>query len=197
MDLSGQHFSLTELAGALTTVLAIWLTVKESRWCFPTGIVSSLIYAAVFFDPSVRYYSDSFLQLVYILLLVYGWIHWTSGKKKSATLPVTKFTTAQRVLLLLVVLGTSFLLGFGLKKYTPASLPYVDAFTTCMSLAAQWMVARKKIENWHIWIVANVIYVYMYVHKELYITAVLYFVLLILAVAGLKEWKKHLSGSSS
>ena len=197
MHLFGQYFSPLETAGALTTVLAIWLTVKENWLCFPIGIVSSLIYAFVFFDPAVRFYSDAFLQLFYVLLLVYGWIHWTSGKKKSEAIHVTVLTAQQRILLAAVTLAAALLLGFLLKTHTPASLPYLDALTTCMSLAAQWMVARKKIENWMIWIVANVIYVFMYIQKELFITAVLYFVLLILAVAGWKEWKKHLAGATS
>jgi len=192
MHFFGQYFSPLETAGALITVFAIWLTVKESWWCFPIGIVSSLIYAWLFFDPSVRFYSDAFLQLIYVLLLIYGWIHWTSGKKKSEALQVTLLSGPERIFLAVATLTVALVLGYLLKTHTPASLPYMDALTTCMSLAAQWLVARKKLENWMIWIVANILYVYMYVHKELMLTAVLYFVLLILAVAGRKEWKKHM-----
>ena len=197
MEIAGQHFSIAEFIGTLSGLIAVWLTVKENKWCFPIGIISSIVYAYVFFSPSVKYYADAILQIVYVVLLVYGWINWTTRKQNSKALPVTRFILQQQFSFGLIILLSTILIGFLFNKYTDASLPFVDALTTSMSLVAQWMVAKKKIENWHLWIAANLIYVYMYLHKELYITSIFYFVLLILAFAGLKEWKKHLVNSSS
>lgn len=189
MNVYGQHFSALEIAGTLTGLAAVWLTVKENRWCFPLGIVSCILYAFVFFSPGIRFYADATLQLVYVVLLIYGWIYW---KEKRSDLPVTRSGKAERLRsLALIAMGTACI-GYLSRTFTDASLPYIDALTTSASLVAQWMVARKKIENWLLWIVANVIYIGMYIHKDLYVTAVYYFVLLLLAFAGWKEWRKRL-----
>lgn len=193
MDLIHQSITLAELIATITGLIAVWFTIKENRWCFPLGIISSGIYAIIFFSPSVRFYADAFLQLVYVVLLIYGWVLWSPPKPNLEKLTVSKLSSKQRITCSLLLLIATLGIGIFLKAYTDASMPFLDAFTTSLSLIAQWMVARKKIENWHIWILANVLFVYMYVQKDLHITAVYYVVLLILAFAGLWEWKKQLS----
>jgi nicotinamide mononucleotide transporter len=189
MKILGQPFTPLEMAAAGITLLAIWLTVKESKWCFPLGIISCILYAFLFYDPGIRLYADTFLQVFFIVLLVYGWIHW--GDKKTE-LPVTKLNARQWLIILSGIAAGTAGIGYFLKNYTPAAMPYADACSASMSIAAQWMVARKKIDNWPVWIVTNILYVYMYVYKDLYLTAVIYFLLLILAVAGWKKWRMHL-----
>ena len=95
-------------------------------------------------------------------------------------------------LLFLLCIISTIGIGTFFRYNTDASLPYVDALTTSMSLIAQWMIARKKIENWLLWIVADVIYVGMYVFKHLYLTSLLYFIFIILAIIGWQQWKKDL-----
>ena len=190
MNLLGQNLSFLEIAGTITGLVAVWLTVKQNRWCFPLGIISCLLYAWVFFSPGIRFYSDAILQLIYIVLLVYGWIHW---RQRKEDVPVTRSGPSLLKKSFLITLSGTVVIGFVFHTCTDASLPYIDAFTTSLSLVAQWMVAKKKIENWPMWMVANVIYIGMYIHKDLNVTAVYYLILLILAVAGFRNWKNSLT----
>ena len=196
MDFFGQHISPVELTGTVTGLVAVWLTVRENIWCFPIGIVSCLIYAWLFISPGIRYYADALLQLVYVLLLLYGWRTWSGKQPSDGRMAVTALGRTRWLALLPVIAGTAAATGFVFSRYTDASLPYVDGLTTAMSLAAQWMVARKKIDNWAVWIIANIIYLYMYTHKQLYLTSVYYFVLLLLAIDGWIRWRRHLQTSS-
>jgi nicotinamide mononucleotide transporter len=193
MDFFGQQLSAAELTGTLTGLVAIWLTVRENIWCFPTGIVSCGIYAWLFFSPGVRLYADALLQLVYVALLLYGWINWSRPNRDTGRVAVTTFSVPQRLALLPVILLAAAPTGFLFAHYTDASLPYMDGLTTAMSLVAQWMVARKKIDNWAVWIAANILYLYMYLHKGLFLTAVYYFILLLLAIDGWIRWRRHLT----
>ena len=190
IEVLGEQISWLELAGTLFGILGVWLTIKQNIFCFPAGIINVGMYAVLFFQSKL--YSDAALQIIYIILLVYGWMQWKT-KQQQKELPVTK--TEQPLLILIAVLGigATFLLGTFLYSKTDAALPYFDALTTVMSLIAQWMIARKKIENWIIWIVADVIYVGMYIYKELYLTSGLYFIFILLAVKGYVEWKKSLN----
>ena len=189
-ELFQQQVSVSECIGFVFGIAGVWLTIRQNILCFPIGIINVGIYSFIFFNSKL--YSNAVLQLVYIALLIYGWIHWKS-KTASDEFPVTNTNRSLGFVLLIFGVTASIFLGYLMKKTTDAPLPYWDATTTSMSLIAQWMVARKKIENWLLWIVADVIYVGMYVHQSLYLTAVLYFVFLILALKGYLEWKKDMS----
>lgn len=188
-ELFGQQISLWECVGFASGIAGVLLTIKQNILCFPVGIINVAIYSFIFFNSGL--YSNAMLQLIYIAVLAYGWIQW-KNKGGAEEFPVT--ATGRTLSFMLVMTGTAaaVLLGY-LEKTTDAPLPYWDAATTSMSLVAQWMIARKKIENWLLWIAADVIYVWMYLHQSLYLTAVLYFIFLILAVKGYTEWKRALS----
>ena len=194
MELAGQHISAAELAGTLTGLIAVWLTVRENRWCFPIGIASCIIYAIVFFSPGIRYYSDALLQVFYVVLLIFGWASWKPSGTQTLRVTLLRGKEIRSVALFVFVMTLAS--GWTFNTYTDAALPYIDALTTSVSLAAQWMVARKKLENWYLWIAVNVVYVVMYIYKDLYITSFFYFILLLMAIAGAKEWKKHLAHAS-
>ncbi|MBK5284147.1 MAG: nicotinamide mononucleotide transporter [Bacteroidia bacterium] len=183
-----------EIAGTLFGILGVWLTIKQNILCFPAGIINVGLYTFLFFGSKL--YSDAALQIIYIILLVYGWIQW-KHKDRNNESPVSKTEKGPLILLLILGAGAAFFLGTFLYKKTDASLPYLDASTTSMSLIAQWMIAKKKIENWIIWIVADVIYVGMYIYKSLYLTSFLYFIFILLAVKGYAEWKKSLNQKAS
>jgi len=185
-----QQVSVTECIGFVFGIIGVWLTIRQNILCFPAGIVNVGIYSFIFFDS--RMYANALLQLVYLALLIYGWIHWKS-RTASAQFPVTTAGRSLSFILLIIGVTTSILLGYLMKETTDAPLPYWDATTTSMSLIAQWMVARKKIENWLLWVAADVIYVGMYIAQSLYLTAVLYFIFLILAIKGYIEWRKALN----
>ncbi len=187
--LSGQNISGLELLAMLSGILGVWLTIKQSIWCFPIGIVNVALYAWIFFSPEVRLYADSVLQLFYIVLLTYGWWKWKHPPVNKQILIPEFSNFGLLVKLSALVCAGTLIVGWFFNSYTDASLPWLDSFLTSGSLAAQYLIARKKIENWIIWIVVDVIYIPMYIYKGLLLTAVLYAVFLVLAIKGLREWK--------
>jgi nicotinamide mononucleotide transporter len=194
IQLFGEQITFVELTGTVFGILGVWLTVRENILCFPTGIVNVALYAWLFYKSHL--YADALLQIIYILLLIYGWYVWIR-KKNYSELHVTK--SSENLLLFLFILCVISTIGIGtfFSYKTDASLPYVDSFTTSLSLVAQWMIAKKKIENWLVWIVADVIYVGMYVYKHLYFTSFLYLIFIILALIGLQQWKKDIQSVAS
>jgi nicotinamide mononucleotide transporter len=187
----GQQTSWLEIVAMVTGVAGVWLTARQNILCFPVGIVNVALYAWLFFSPGVRLYADALLQCVYVILLLYGWFRW-AGKNGARFQPKSIGAKPAFRVFVLVFSGT-LVLGFFLQKYTDASYPWLDSSLTCASLAAQWMIARKFIENWIVWIVADLIYIPLYVVKQLPLTAALYFLFLILAGLGYSEWKKKLT----
>lgn len=177
-----------ELAGVIFGVVAVWLTVKENILCWPVGLVNVALYVVIFMRAKL--YADMGLQVVYIALLLYGWYAWLHGGKDRAELAVSR--TPARLWLILLIAGTAggVLLGVTLKKSTDASLPYLDSLTTSFSLVAQFMSTRKLLENWIVWIIVDVIYIGIYIAKDLRLTAVLYAIFLVLAVVGYRDWRR-------
>jgi nicotinamide mononucleotide transporter len=182
-----------EIAGFVTGVVAVWLTVRQNVWCWPLGLVNVAIFAVVFYRA--RLYADMGLQGVYFALCLYGWWEWLHGGTAHGPLAVGR--TPPRWALALAGLAAAFAVGLGalLARATDAALPWLDSSLTAGSLAAQYLQARKWIENWWAWLAVDVVYVGMYVFKRLYLTAGLYAVFLGLAVAGLLAWRRALSGS--
>lgn len=182
--------SLLEIIAAIISIFAVYLTTRQKIICFPIGIVSVALYFYIFFEAKL--YADMALQIFYIAMLIYGWYNWLFKKNDNKELKVTKLKKREYPIPLAIVILFTFGLGFLLKNHTDAALPFVDAFTTSLSLFAQWLVAKKKIENWVVWVIADSIYIGMYIYKDLYPTAILYFIFIILAIKGLIEWKKSL-----
>lgn len=195
-ELAGQPLSALEIVGALSGILGVWLTSRRNIACFPIGLLNVTVYAVIFFSPSVRLYADGILQLVFGGLLVYGWREWSSAKEEKQV----HITYLTRTAWLFVVIATSamaLLLGRILYNYTDAAIPQLDAALTAASLAAQWMVARRKIENWLFWIIIDLIYVPVYWQRALPLTALLYFIFLVLAVFGYRSWKRQMTEAYS
>lgn len=184
----GQTTSLTEIIGIVTGLIGVWLTIRQNILCFPVGIINVAVYAFMFSSDGVRLYADSLLQCIYLILLIYGWIHWKKSIKTFNKSVITNYNFSTK---LIVITLTSFiLLSVFLQQFTNASLPWLDSALTVLSLLAQWMIARRWIANWIIWIIVDAVYVPLYIYKGLALTSILYFVFLIMAVKGFLEWKK-------
>ncbi len=183
--------TLFELIAVLVTLAAVWLTARQVIWCWPTALVSVTMYAVVFYQAKL--YADMGLQAVYFALSVYGWWAWLHGGEDRSELKVSLVSWRARAVL--VLLGAVFALGLGtlLHRATDASLPFMDSALTSFSLVAQWLMTRKHLESWIVWIAVDVFYVGMFVMKELYLTAGLYAVFLLLAAVGLAEWRRSMA----
>jgi len=180
-----------EIVAAVFGVVSVFLSVRQNIWSWPTAIVNVGLYIFVFYEAKL--YSDTGLQVIYVVLNVYGWYHWLYGGKNRTELPVTRTRgRVGAVLVGLVALGT-LLIGTLLARNTDAALPWVDSMTTSTSLVAQWMMTRKLLENWLVWVAVDVVYIAMYLNKALYVTAALYLVFLILSAMGYFQWRKALA----
>jgi nicotinamide mononucleotide transporter len=176
-----------EIAGFVLSVLAVWLTARQHLLCWPVGIASVIVYAVVFVD--VKLYSDAGLQVIFAILQVYGWIVWArTGPAPGVQRPIGRTSPAAAALLLLLGSAGTAALGYTMATYTDAALPYWDAGTTAFSLVGQWLTARKAIECWPVWIVVDVVYIGIYVVKDLHLTALLYAIFIGLALYGWWEW---------
>ncbi|MGE5748941.1 MAG: nicotinamide riboside transporter PnuC [Gemmatimonas sp.] len=179
-----------EIVAAVFGVVSVFLSVRQNIWSWPTAIVNVGLYIFVFFESKL--YGDTGLQVVYVVLNAYGWYHWLYGGKNRTELPVSR--TSPRLGAFLIALGAvgTALLGTILARKTDAALPYVDSLTTSTSLIAQWMMTRKLLENWIIWVAVDVIYIGMYIFKHLYPTSGLYLVWLVLSAMGYFQWRTAL-----
>lgn len=186
--------SSLELLAAIVGAISVYLSVRQHIWSWPTAIVNVAIYSVVFYHAKL--YADMGLQVVYAVLSVYGWYMWLHGGQNRTALHVTRTTPRLGALLALIALGGSAALGAVLRFATDAALPFLDSFLSSTSLVAQWMMTRKKLENWLVWIAVDVLYVGMFIYKDLYVTAGLYAVFLVLAVRGYLDWRRSMTASS-
>lgn len=180
-----------EYVAAFFGVVSVYLSVKQNVWSWPTAIVNVGLYAIVF--HASRLYADMGLQVVYVVVSFYGWYQWLYGGKNRTELQVSK--TPRRLAVFLTFIGLSFALVLGtvLHRTTNAALPYMDSLTTSTSLVAQWMMTKKLLENWLVWVAVDVVYIAMFISRSLYVTALLYLVFLILSVVGYRQWKASLN----
>ena len=170
-----------EILGAISILLCVYLTAKENVWCWAVGILGCLAYLVIFYSTGL--YGESFLQLVFIIQSLYGWYYW---KKKENVLEVIKIDSEKFVkhfTLVIVVFNA-------LMYLTP--LGFLDSIITLLSLLATYYLTKKYLESWYLWIVVDILAIYLYFDRGLYVSSVLYVGLLILATIGLLKWKKSL-----
>jgi len=176
-----------ELAGFIATALGIWLTARRLLACWPVVLAADVLYLVVFFHA--RLYSDALLQIFFVAFTLYGWWHWWRGVREEGEVRVAPL--AMSSLLIAVGAGAlgSVLLGL-LMSRVGAALPHLDAALASYSLVGSWWQARKHIASWWLWIVVDLVYVGEYAYKDLWLTAVLYALLVVLAIVGLRDWRR-------
>jgi nicotinamide mononucleotide transporter len=170
------------------------MCVEENVWNFPIGIANNVLFFFLFLKATL--YADMSLQIVYVFLGFQGWYQWLYCGKDRTALKVTHTSVGSAIAL--VVFGIAATVGMReILIRNEDSAPFLDALTTVLSLIAQFLMNWKRLENWYIWIAADVIYIGLYYSRELYLTAVLYALFIVMCVAGLAEWKKVLAASSA
>lgn len=189
----GAPTTWVEVAGFTSGALCVWLVTRQHILNWPIGIANNVFFLMIFTTAGL--YADAGLQLVYVALAAYGWWAWLHGGRERTALPVSRTSPRQWALLAVVgVLGTAALAGL-LDTYTPSTVPLPDALTTVLSLLATWGMTRKKVESWFLWMAADVIYVPLYHHKGLTLTALLYVGFFTLCLVGLRSWCSDLRGA--
>ncbi|MEW6709672.1 MAG: nicotinamide riboside transporter PnuC [Candidatus Riflebacteria bacterium] len=180
-----------EIVAVIFGFLCVFFTIRENIWCWPTGLVQVFLYIFVFYDAKL--YSDVILHIIYVFMQFYGWYFWLHGGRERDEAKVTTMSGNWQVASILLSIAATLALGHFMATRTDASFPYADAFTTAFSLAAQWLMSRKKLESWFFWIAVDVVAIWVYYSKALHLTAGLYTAFLIMAVIGLLSWKKSWS----
>jgi nicotinamide mononucleotide transporter len=182
-----------EVLGATLGIAYIIFSIRQSIFTWPAGLATSLLYIIVFFQS--KFYADMGLQFYYVFISIYGWHLWLKGnpENKSQALPVKRITRVQ------VIYASVFsLLIFGLiliilKSYTDSPVPIMDSATTALSIVATYMLARKILEHWIIWIVVDLTSAGLYIYKDLWPTVILFLVYTSMAYIGYREWKNTLN----
>jgi len=178
-----------EWFGVFTGILCVWLAAKNNIYSWPIAIISVVIYIFIFLDSG--FYADMGLQVYFFFMNIYGWYYWSRQRNNpEAARPVSHITQKEIMLSLAGIIVFTFVLGQVLYKNTDAYLPYLDSFCTACSLIAQIFLARKVIQNWLIWIFVDIIYIGMYLSKDLYATALMYTLYIYIATVGYLDWKK-------
>ena len=180
--------SVLEMTSFTLAVIMVYFNIRQSPWGWLFGISSSALYAIVFYEA--RLYGDMGLQFFFISVSLWGWYQWLFGGKQHRGVMVSRLTLSGWVVSAVGWLIAYLILSWFLRVYTDTDVPHLDAFLTAGSLVGQFMLSRKKIENWHVWIFIDAIYIGLYIHKNLILTAVLFAVFVVMAVIGLLAWKK-------
>lgn len=186
-----------EVFGAISGLIYIYFSIKQKIWLWPLGIITSATYIYIYFVS--KFYADMGLQVYYLVISIYGWHHWLYGSKSDEKdeLPVTSVDTKTWLVLALVTAAIWAFLNFILTRYTDSDIAGWDAFTTATSIVATWMLAKKMLEQWLMWIFIDALCVILYFYKELYATVVLFFVYTVLAIIGYIKWKNDYKNQQS
>jgi nicotinamide mononucleotide transporter len=186
---------LLEWIAAIAGAVSVFLSARQNIWSWPTAIVNVSLYTFIFLRSGL--YSDMGLQVVYLTLSLYGWHQWLRGGAGHTALTVSR--ASAKTWLVAAIAGAVFwvVLWQVTSRLPGVSLASLDSGLTTLSLVAQWMMTRKILENWVLWIIADLVYVPMYLHKGLHVTAGLYTVFLALAVMGFVQWRASLRAAGA
>ena len=185
---------LWEIIGTVSGLVYLYLEIRESVWLWPVGLLTSGMYVVVFFQS--KFYADMVLNIYYVAISVYGWYLWLYGRRSAgnedASLLITKTPSHMWKYLAASFLGMFLLMIWVLKSFTDSPVPVGDAFATALSIVATWMLARKYIEQWWLWVVVNAVSLGLFMWKGLYPTSVLFFFYTTMAIVGYFQWKKKM-----
>ena len=179
---------MIEIVAVLLGIANIVLIIRRSVWNFPVAIVMVALYFIIFRDAKL--YSDAGLQIFFAAINLYGWWSWNRNKGDSGVISVRRLPATGYALWITGSILAIWAWGAIMHAETDASYPYWDASVAMLSILGQILMTRRFVENWHYWIIVNIISVPLYIVKDLHLTAGLYGIFLVLAIAGLVEWRK-------
>lgn len=185
-----------EILGVISSLLYLLFSIKQHIFLWPTGMISALLYMLVFFHS--KFYADMGLNAYYFFISIYGWVLWSrkKGDGESEGLVVTRINPRQGGILILIT-GVFFTgIGLVLERFTDSPVPYWDAFTTALSFTATWMLARKILEHWILWVIVDVVSMGLYLYRGLYPTLFLFAVYTGMAVIGYIQWNRTLQNTN-
>lgn len=184
----------TEVLAFVSGAWAVWLAARNRILNWPIGILNSIFFVVLFWQ--VRLYFDMSINVFYVLSGLYGWWIWTFGGHHYAARAVGHVGRREAALLTVAALlltGIMWERGIAIDD----AAPILDALTTALSLLAQWMLMKRQVETWYLWIAADLVYIPLYASKALPLTAILYTVFLLMCLRGLRDWRVALRRQST
>ena len=181
-----EQMSSIEAAAALTGILGVLFLQAGRIWGYPIGMLSVGVYVWICFEAKL--YAHMGVNAYYFLMNIYGWYHWLRGESGAAAHYGYCKKWEQRVL----IMGIPICFGglYYILNQTDSDVAFLDAFTTAIWIAAMWLLARKRIENWIGWIAADLICVPLYFQKGLLLTSLQMLIFLCIATVGFIRWRK-------
>jgi nicotinamide mononucleotide transporter len=187
----GSPFTWLELLACVLGVVMVLANLRVNPLGWPLAIASSLLYALLFADSKL--YGEAGLQIVFVVLALWGWWQWLRGRGADGhPLQVRTLSHRQRIAALAATAAAWPLLGLLLSRYTDSDVPYMDALPTVASITGQFLLGRKYVENWPVWLAVNLFSIALFAHKALWLTVLLYAVFAMLTLAGWKAWRSLL-----
>lgn len=192
---AAQAMSYWEVIAVALGIAYLVLAMRENSLCWYAAFGSTAIFSWLFFD--VKLIMESALNVYYLIMALYGWYVWNKQPQHSAMqndirtkLPISTWSSKQHFLAISSIIIASLISGYFLSKNTQAAMPYLDSFTTWGAVLTTYMVAKKVLENWIYWFVIDSAAIYLYIDRELYLTALLMFVYVIMVIFGFAAWLK-------
>ena len=188
--------SILEITGAIFGLLSVWFAKKDNIWVFPTGLVSTFIYAYLLWQWDLL--GDSMINVYYFIMSIYGCYHWTRKKGNEVEFPIATMNNKEKGIAVVLFTGTIFfviVVYFYFNKFT-TWYSYVDTFLTGLFFVGMWLMAKRKIENWIFWIIGDIISIPLYFAKGYTFTSLQFLIFTIVAIYGYLEWKKILNNSN-
>ncbi len=196
LNIPGYPISYVELIGTLFGLVSVYFATKANILTWPTGIVNEIFLFILFFQ--VQLYADMFLQVYFFVITLYGWYKWNTGSIENS---IETLSIRSSIFLAAIIITGTLISGFvftNIHSYLPryfkiqAAYPFTDSFVMISSIVATILLAKKKIENWYLWILIDLVCVFLYFNKGVYFLSLEYFIFLGLASYGLYAWKKKL-----
>jgi nicotinamide mononucleotide transporter len=177
-----------EVIAAFTGLIYLFYSIQGNKKLWVYGLITSSIYVYVCFIAGI--YADMGINIYYVIVSIYGWIHWNFYRKNDKTeIPISRTRPVEYLIIIAFTAILYFLIAIILLRLTNSTIPYLDALTTSASITATWMLARKMLEHWIIWVFVDAVSIGLYIYKGLYPTSILFLVYTVLAVIGFKQWQ--------
>ncbi|MBK4218164.1 nicotinamide mononucleotide transporter [Paracoccus caeni] len=184
-----------EIIAVLCGLVNVGLIIRRSIWNYPFGILMVILYAWIFYD--VRLYSDALLQIFFLFIQVIGIFTWLNARDDDGLVKPTDLPLRAAAVWVVAAIIASFALGHVMATRTDADFPYWDATTTVLSVIAQYLMARRYLQSWLVWITVDVLAIGLYWQKDLTPTAALYLIFLGMAVTGYLNWRQSMQPSKA
>ena len=177
-----------EIFAVIISIIGVTLTIKRNMWCWVFNFFAFVLYAYLFFE--FKLYGETILQVFFMVVNFYGFYHWLKGKQQDQEIRIEPIAVQTVILQMIIAAVGGGVFGLSLHYFTDAALPMLDSQLAAFSLLATYWTSRKHIATWVLWVFVDIVYVWMFMYKELFLTAALYAAFVGLAGFGWWQWEQ-------